>query len=239
MLTNTVLLISNSIADLSTVGTLRTEVNDTWEIIFMIFMMSFLASINFFWNKKVKQMLRAFGSITQTNLLMKEENILYRSGIITINILFLLSISFFLFKASVFYGIRFLHGDILSFLQVLVIVIMIFSVKTLSMRITGVLLKSEELFEKYNFNLFLLNNVLGLTLLPVIICISFFTIINESLFIYIGIAIIILFYLYRVFRGYKISRSEHHVSQLYIILYICTLEILPLVILTKVIRDGV
>ena len=217
----------------------RFHANHTWEIVFMILMMSFLAGINFFWNKKVKQIIRAFGSITQTNLLMKEENILFRSGIITINILFLLSISYFLFKTSVYFGVRFLPDNILSFIQVLVIVILVFSVKVLVMRISGVLLKAEELFDKCNFNFFLLNNVLGLVLLPVLTCISFFTILDRIIFIYSGIAIIVLIYFLLLFRGYKLSRGEHHVSLYYIILYICTLEILPLIILTKMIKENV
>ena len=217
----------------------RLERNHTWEIVLVVVLMFALAVINIFWNKKVSQIIRAFASITQTNLLMKEENILYRSGIIIINILFLFCISFFLFKSALHFEMHFVHDNLLSYIEILVIVTLVFSVKTLTLRVTGIIFKSEELFEKCNFNLFLLNNVLGLAMLPVLVGISFFNLFNPVLFIYLGIGIIVFFYFYLLFRGYSISRVGHRVSLLYIILYICTLEILPLVVLSKVIKDSV
>lgn len=72
---------------------------------------------------------------------------------------------------------------------------------------------------------------MGIILFIINILISFSSIKNIAL--YSGIFIVALFYLLRIFRFIKINLSKH-MNSLYLFLYLCTVEILPIIYIIKI-----
>jgi hypothetical protein len=101
-------------------------------------------------------------------------------------------------------------------------------------RFCGYVFKASNETSDYVLNLYLFGQVTGICLLPVIIFITYFD--NSKSIIFIGALVIILLCLYRLFKGFVIAFSKSKVSVYYIFLYLCTLEILPLVLLLKIFR---
>jgi hypothetical protein len=96
----------------------------------------------------------------------------------------------------------------------------------------GFLFSREKVFSEYNFQVQLNFKLLGIILLPIIILSLYFNTLSTKTLLFVGIILIISMYLHRLYRGYKII-VQHHVSIFYTILYLCTFEFLPLILLFK------
>jgi hypothetical protein len=87
-------------------------------------------------------------------------------------------------------------------------------------------------FGSYNFTVFLYNKIYGLLLLPVITVLPFVPVESAQWVISIGIGLFVLFYFFRILRGIQIG-IKNRLSLFYLFLYLCALEILPLMLLYK------
>ena len=98
-------------------------------------------------------------------------------------------------------------------------------------KILGSVFSQREVTSELIFNMMLYNNVLGLILLPVATVhalVPGFGI--ASLFLVPGL--IVLFYLMSIIRSVYFAIREG-ISIFYLILYLCALEILPVLLVTK------
>ena len=87
----------------------------------------------------------------------------------------------------------------------------------------------------YIFNTFLINNILGIALLPFVCLIAYNQMISASWLILIAVILAGTAFAYRMFRGVLVGLSMPSFSLLYLFLYLCTLEIAPLLILIRII----
>lgn len=79
------------------------------------------------------------------------------------------------------------------------------------------------------------NFITGLFLVPIIL-VSIFT--KGSFFIYMGIAVIVILQIYRLLKTVIVGKSSTIFSALHIILYLCTLEIVPVLVLIRLIGNA-
>ena len=87
---------------------------------------------------------------------------------------------------------------------------------------------------EYLYNLNNYNRVLGLFLYPVITFIIFSPILSQHFFIVIGLILVGIFYFLALQRGILILLKKQF-SIYYLFLYLCTLEILPLLLIYKLV----
>jgi len=110
------------------------------------------------------------------------------------------------------------------------IVIGYFISKRIIYYIIGILTESKPEVQEYLFSITVYNRILGLFLMPVTATIAFIPLAHVEPMLYAGLGIIAIFYLMSLFRGGKIFLKKHF-SISYLILYLCTLEFLPLVLI--------
>jgi hypothetical protein len=91
---------------------------------------------------------------------------------------------------------------------------------------------NNELAKEYLFNVFVFSQTIGVILFPLVVCLQF-TKYPSEWFLYPALIITAGFYALRMFRSFIISVGEQNVGILYIFLYLCALEILPLLVLIK------
>ena len=77
----------------------------------------------------------------------------------------------------------------------------------------------------------IVHQVLGLSLFPLILM-WVLNDLNSSLFPWLFFVLILLFQMYKIFRGFVIAIRQNF-EWYYIILYLCTLEILPILVLMR------
>jgi hypothetical protein len=93
-------------------------------------------------------------------------------------------------------------------------------------------------FSYYNSTVFIYNRMVGLVLLPIISVVPFINTQFAPWLLYAGIVALIALYFFRIFRGIQIG-IKNRLSIFYLILYLCALEILPLLVLYKLVETYV
>jgi hypothetical protein len=102
----------------------------------------------------------------------------------------------------------------------------------------GSLSGQNEIFNEYLINIYQSWRFCSAVLFVLILCIFYTAVFPASVLIKAGIAVIMLFYIYRVTRLVLIF-IKRHISIFYLILYLCALEILPVLILVRYITIQV
>lgn len=105
------------------------------------------------------------------------------------------------------------------------------------MKIAGSLFPFKKEINFYQFNEVQLNRLIGILLLPFLITITFSPNQIGRLAIGLSFVMVIAIVLFRYLRGFSIGNDYFAKHKFHFIVYICTLEIAPLVIFVKVLKD--
>ncbi len=114
----------------------------------------------------------------------------------------------------------------------IIILVVLISVNMFINFISGKIFLQDEISAEYNNNINIFNQVLGIVLFPINILIFYTN--TVDVFIYIGISSFLLIYILRIIRLFKINISKQ-LNILYMFLYLCTLEIIPIMYAVKLI----
>ena len=109
---------------------------------------------------------------------------------------------------------------------------LVYLIKFLANYILAFISSNNELSKEYLFNVFVFAQTIGIVIFPLIVCLQF-TKYPAEWFLYPALIICAGFYGLRMFRGFIISTAEQSIGILYIFLYLCALEILPMLVLIK------
>ncbi|WP_338732658.1 DUF4271 domain-containing protein [Mangrovimonas cancribranchiae] len=121
-------------------------------------------------------------------------------------------------------------------LKLIIGIAIFFIFKTLLERLIASLFEIDKILDAYLFQKISYKNFLGLLLIPINIILLFG--ITPSVYaIYIAIAILLLVNIVGVVTSYKSNQNLIKQNMFYFILYLCTLEIGPFLILYKTIID--
>ncbi|MBK8364247.1 MAG: DUF4271 domain-containing protein [Bacteroidetes bacterium] len=203
----------------------------------ILVVLAVFAALRIFYNKYFSQMLVAFVNNNLTNQIVRDENILVQRASVYLSIVFNLIAALFLYLISVYYGweIGGIGIGFSRFLFFAVIVSAAYTLKFLILKISGWLFNLDREMATYIFNTFLINNILGIALLPFVCLIAYNQMISASWLILIAVILAGTAFAYRMFRGVLVGLSMPSFSLLYLFLYLCTLEIAPLLILIRII----
>lgn len=142
----------------------------------------------------------------------------------------------FILTTSILTYLTFLHIDINvnnKFLYLLPLFpIYIFLWPLIWFTIVGLITNEAKLFNENKKNAIILSQITGF-LFSFVLLIWTFNLKYSKIFMTFFIIIVFLLWIYKIFRGIIFS-FQHHVAWYYIILYFCTLEILPLVLVFNV-----
>lgn len=211
--------------------------NPDWFTIILVTIIIAVTLLKVFYSKIFFQIFKAFVNNNTANQIVRDENLLVQRASILLSVICYLVFALFTYKITQFYNYenQYVGQGFIKFLFIAIFIGISYSVKMITLKLFGNIFNYEKPTVSYIFNLFLINNVLGIVLLPLLIILTYF---NSDYFIYIlklCIAIIILFYLYRLIKGVLIWTSIPRYNLFYLFLYICALEIAPLLIIYKII----
>jgi hypothetical protein len=162
-------------------------------------------------------------SATFPNLLMN----LYSSAILGIYVYYLISISI----DWRFVGVP--SGLIVSLL--ILGSVLMYIVKFSFIQFTGWAFNIRSTTEQYNFNIFLVNKILGIVLTPFVICFAFLNDKWNTPLCIISILLLVILILNRYLRSWNIFAQFFMNSRFHFFMYLCAFEILPLVVLLKLV----
>jgi len=206
-----------------------------WVLAIIIIVLIILASIRIIFSTYLRQLFLATVSFTAANKLYRERTFSIFHAAFRLDLLFYFVAALFVYETfSIFGGMPSGWNQILIYLACMAGVVGYYLVKRLLFLLAASFNESKTETIEFLFNVNIYNRILGLILFPLTLIIAFIPTQNVKLFFSVGIALIVIFYLLSLVRGSKILLKKHF-SISYLILYLCTLEFLPMVIVLKII----
>lgn len=211
--------------------------NPDWFIVIVLILLAAFAVLKIFYSKIFRQLLAAFFNNSVTNQVVRDENILVQRASILLSVIFYFTASLFLFQVSEFFqwDNPLMAEGFSRYIIFALFLAMAYSVKMIFLKIFGGIFNADRQVAAYIFNIFLINNILGMFLLPVIIILAFVDFYAIQYVMYAALAAAAGCYAYRLARGVSIGLSIPGFSLFYLILYLCAFEFAPLGILYKLV----
>ena len=201
--------------------------SDTFFLI-LTFDLLLIAFLKAFYQKFTKQLFLSVFAQRYANQYLKEENAITERVTFLITTIMLINISLFLSQA--------IYGENLTpfnFWNVAMILIVFFLIKTIIIRLLGHLFLIKSLAKLGIYFSFLFDRIMGVILFPIIVFMFFSPINLSPILLTFSLVLIVLFLLIKIFWIWKIGIRGFGLSKYYLFLYLCTLEILPLLVFTK------
>ena len=212
--------------------TLPSHSGDWWITAVLFSSFTMLVVLRVFDYRRLLQLMNGMIRQSSVALLYREDYALTGRVSIMLLLNYLFTFSLFTWQALRFFGVQ--AEGIGSFGLIILLVIAAYFIKILGIRILGSVFEVRESASEYSYNILLFNKMSGLILFPVVLLVAFARQIPEEFLIWAGIVSLLIFLLYRMLRALLIGLSSSSVSFFYIILYLCTLEMLPFVVMIKV-----
>ena len=211
-----------------------------WLLAVIIGSLVLLAWLKLFFNKFLDQTIQSVGNYQLSTKLLRDQNIFSRRVAFALNLNFVLVGASFIYLVFGFFNLRlFLLGDFLSYLSYAGIISVLLILRYIVSHIIGHVFNKQHEFKEYLHQLLLIYKNLGIYLLILVIGIAY---IREDLRIYLvyssGLLLAAALIL-RMQKGVKIILINKDFLIFYLILYLCTLEILPLLIFYRVFSSSV
>lgn len=167
---------------------------------------------------------------------------LYKSrNLFTSQVFFLLLLNFILITPLAIYLLMNGEGGesagrIVTVLGLSAAVAGIIILRRILLYLTGALFQSNKVFGEYSFFVRNFYIKIGLVLLPFVLLGGYFRGISPGVFLAAAAVLVGILYLERLYRGLR-TALRYHVPKFYLILYLCALEILPVLLGYKIIRN--
>jgi hypothetical protein len=200
--------------------------------LFLCLILYTLSNILFF--RRLNQILKSFFNQSAVNQLTRDGNILNETISLLLYINYFIAFAMLLFitnKQILKINIYNLDG-IYQYLIILAVVILFFSLKIITIKFIGFVFKTRQETSDYMQLLFIFNQITGIVLIPILIIAVYAKI--KSL-IYVSFILIALLLMFKVIRIILNRISPTKFSVFYLFLYLCTIEILPILVFIKMI----
>ncbi|MFC2080646.1 DUF4271 domain-containing protein [Bacteroidota bacterium] len=209
------------------------DLRPVWLLGIIIGSLLLLAFLKLFYNKFLDQTMQAVSNYQLSTKLLRDHNIFSRRVAFALNVNFILVGAAFIYLILGHFHIRpFPLNDFISYLAYAGILAVILILRFLSCYAIGHIFNKLYEFREYLHQLLLIYKSLGIYLLILVIGIAY---IREDLriyLVYLSALLLATAGILRIIKGVKILLNKD-ISLLYLILYLCTLEILPLLIFYK------
>jgi len=165
--------------------------------------------------------------------LVRETNSFRDLITIAFSLIYLLSISLVIYEyIDVFLNLELAVRGFRLFLLITLLIAGFWALKLFLMNLLSVVFKTEITNHAYLLNIFLSISLIGIVLLPVLVFAVYLK--SGALLISAG-TIIFISAVIRLFKGFLIGLSLTRFSYFFLFVYLCTIELVPLLLLLKVI----
>ena len=123
--------------------------------------------------------------------------------------------------------------DLWKIVSVFFLVLLFFLLKLILIKLLGFFFKVKDLAKLAIFFSLLFDKTLGFVLFPLVVGIYFFSVDISSALLMISLGLFIILFMLKLFWLWKIGTNSFGLSQVYIFLYLCSIEIFPLLLLVK------
>ncbi len=205
----------------------------TWFFIYLFTLLGFFAWVRLYYGSIFSQTVQATADFQVATRMYKDNSLLQNQLDSSLYFLYFLTIAFFLNFIElrmeiVPYGLK--GGGL--FLFNVGLLVGIFMGRLLMINVAGILFGRVGVFREYLYNVFIFNKLMGMATLPMLLLMVYTRGYLQVVIVWMTIAMIGLIVIMRLIRG-GIFSFKKDVSFFYLFLYLCALEIVPLVLLYR------
>ncbi len=207
-----------------------------WVLAILVISFILIAWTQVFYPKRIQQVFRAPFSKRFINQLTRDGNLFSERITIAMGLVYLLTFSLFLYEANdqilgfSFQGIT----GVALFGVISIVVVAMLAAKVALVQLLGAIFKTRETTGNYLLNLLIFALLSGPVLLASLIFIVYM---KSVIAIHICLVIFIILLAFRFLRGFFIGMALTKFSYLFLFVYLCSLEILPLLVLIKILLN--
>ena len=210
----------------------------SWLTIVTLLIIYGLVRIRISYYKRIKQIINALYAVRYTAQINREDGIYNHKGALELFSIFVLStalLTYYYYSNKINMPLSDFKWNI--FLKIAGVIILIYLIKAISFNLFSQIIKLEKEFSVYLTNVVIFNEAIGLIFIPFIVLLIYMPFENKKWIYVIAITLFAILYIYRFIRGIIIITSSTKFSKFYLFLYLCTLEILPSLLLIKYLLD--
>ena len=207
-----------------------------WVLGIIILSFILLVWIKLFYNKVLSATANSIFNYQISHNLFRDKSTLTQRAFLIMDFVFYLNVGLFIYLSTRHFNLTLVHPEgIIAFLLFTGFIFVVYLLRYITNKIVGYVSLTQKIFAEYFHNIFIHTRVTGLVLLPFIIAIPYADYRITSVVIFAGAGIIISGYILRIIRGIKIF-TLRKISLLYLFLYLCTLEFIPVLVFFKYLR---
>jgi len=206
-----------------------------WLTLIMFLTLVLLASVRAGYTKYIGTLFHSLINYTTSFRMFREKNYSFMHGAFRLEVLFYIVFSIFVFQLIVLSSSNSLftwsvYGQTLGAL------VLYFLGKKLAYQALGSIFIGASETSEFLFNMDNFNRGTGIILFPIVALIAYYPIENPLFAVIAGVLIVSVFYVMLLKRGISILLKKQF-PIFYLFLYLCTLEILPLLLIYKLVVD--
>lgn len=203
-----------------------------WEIVILFSSLLIIAFARVSNQSRFSNIVKSVFSSQATHEIVRAEKVFFNRTNLLLNLVYFLSFSLFLYPYITINNTFSNEFKITTYFFVVLGLLLFYTIKLVSNIIINSLFDNQEISLEYSYITSLSNNIIGVIMLPILF-LSNFTSLNQSVFFQkISFFIVLIFLLFRTIRYVKLALKKNNYI-LHIFLYLCTLEILPLIVIIK------
>lgn len=199
----------------------------------LLLLFALLASVRRGFSKYISSLFQSIFNFNASVRMYREKNYSFLHGALRLEVLFYISVSIFVYQVIMLSSFEKVRFNFIEFGKTAGVLILFFLVKKLLYKTMGTLFIGASDTKELIFNMDNFYRVAGIILFPVVAFIAFSPFGNTVIPISTGVFTIVFFYGLLLKRAITILLKKQ-VSIIYLFLYLCTLEFLPLLLIYKV-----
>lgn len=224
---------TNDLKPLNQGPLIRSSDSSVWPAITLLVTFALIVFARVSEPRKFFRVFTSFYSLQASKQLLREDYKIGRRLSVVLLLVFLVSLSYLLYLLNRYFGLILPEWPALGQFGFFAgMVLAMYFVKYLFSMAVGYMINATELVKEYLFNVSVFAQVAGIAIFPFVIAIQFSKY-RAEWFLYPAIVLVLAFFIFRLVRGFAISAVEQGIGFFYIFLYLCALEILPLLVLVK------
>ncbi|MGL6266998.1 MAG: DUF4271 domain-containing protein [Chitinophagaceae bacterium] len=212
----------------------RIRPDTDWIFYLFVFCLIFLALIRLAFPKYFLDLFRVFFNSSLRQKQIREQLIQEPLPSLMLNIFFVFSAGGFLYFVARHYGFTKPYNQWLAFSFSILLLVAVYLVKFIFLRFIGWIFGKQAEAETYTFIVFMINKMAGLVFLPVSILLAFSNYRDAQPVINLGLFLLIILLAYRFVKTFGAIHKSLKINQLHFILLIFALDVLPIMLLYKV-----
>ena len=208
---------------------------ENWVLAFVAFLLVLFAVLKQTFSKQLGIIILSFFSNRVLGNLNKEDNLFTSWPFLLLFIQFGFTIGMFFYLVGKVQNQHFVADGFQSYVTISVVIIVLYVFKILLLRMLGFVFNILKPVNEYVSILYLSYFNSSLLFIPLVVAFALSPLEYSNLYMAVAIVLVAIIFIFQFIRAAINILSHYRFSKVYLILYFCTLEICPILILIKTI----